>query len=137
MGNKNFHPVLCAVMGLLIITLACSSLNSTPGASNFYMATDKEGAHRTNVFSPTDDFYVFFKVSGIESGTNFQSRWYILDRQGQDPNTPIQKIDYSYEQGVKSVYFKLSGIEDWPPATYKVEIYMNDVKVGEQTFSVK
>ncbi len=137
MGNKNFYPGMCAVVTMLIVTLACSSLNSTPGVSNFYMATDKEGAHRTNVYSPTDDFYIFFDVSGIQSGANFQSRWYILDLDGQDPNTPIQKIDYPYEPGVRNIYFKLSGIEDWPPANYKVEIYMNEVKVGEQTFSVK
>jgi len=101
------------------------------------MASDADGTNRTNVFSPDDDFFVLFDVRGIEAGTNFQSRWYVLDLEGQDPNAPIQTIDYAYERGVANIYFQLTGNEPWPAASYKVEIFMNDVKVGEQEFSVQ
>ena len=102
MKNKRLYPILCAVVALFIASLACNALSSTPGASNFYMATDEAGTNRTTVFSPTDDFYVFFDVSGVDTGTNFQSRWYALDIEGEDPNVPFQTIDYPYEFG----YFK-------------------------------
>jgi hypothetical protein len=137
MRNKKLYPVLCAVLVILVATLACNAVNATPGASNFYMATDEKGTNKTTVFSPTDDFYVFFDVSGIEPGTKFQSRWYALNLEGQDPNTPVQTIDYTYEKGISNIYFQLTSSQDWPAANYKVEVYMNDAKIGEQTFSVQ
>lgn len=137
MRNKNLYRILCAVIVLLAATLACSGINSTPGASNFYMATDVDGTNRTNTFSPTDEFYVFFDVSGIEAGTSFQSRWYALDIEGQDPAVPFQTIDYVYEEGIGNIYFQLTSDEPWPAGSYKVEIYMNGTKVGEQGFSVQ
>ncbi len=137
MKNKRLYPTLCAVVALFIASLACNALSSTPGASNFYMATDEAGTNRTTVFSPTDDFYVFFDVSGVDAGTNFQSRWYALDIEGEDPNVPFQTIDYPYESGISNIYFQLTNDEPWPTGNYKVEIYMNDVKVGEQAFSVQ
>jgi hypothetical protein len=69
---------------MLVASLACNAAAATPGISNIYMATDQEGTNQTTVFSPTDDFYVFFDVSGVDVGTNFQSRWYALDIEGQE-----------------------------------------------------
>lgn len=137
MKNKQMYPILSAIVAILVASLACNAAASTPGASNFYMATDVEGNNRTTVFSPTDDFYVFFDVSGIEPGTNFQSRWYALDIEGQDPNAPFQTIDYTYEEGIGNIYFQLTNDEGWPVGNYKVEIYMDGVEVGEQSFSVQ
>lgn len=137
MKNHNLIRSLGALVLILVVSLACNAINPTPGASDFYMAKDAEGTNRTDVFAPEDDFFVHFNVSGIEAGTNFQSRWYVLDLEGQDPNEPIQTIDYAYEEGIGKIYFQLTGSEPWPPAGYKVEVYMNDVKVGEQQFSVQ
>lgn len=137
MRNKNLYPILTAVMVIVIVSLACSSLSPTPGASNFYMASDVDGNNKTTVFSPDDDFFVFFDVAGIEVGTNFQSRWYALDVEGQDPNEPFQTIDYAYEEGISSIYFQMTSAEPWPVGNYKVEVYMNGAKMGEQTFSVQ
>jgi hypothetical protein len=137
MKNKNLFSILSAIVVMLIASLACSSLAPTPGAASFYMATDSEGVNRTTTFSPTDDFYVFFEVTGIEIGTPFQSRWYALNIEGEDPNTPFQTIDYLYEADITSIYFQLTNDSGWPPGNYKVEIYMSDVKVGEQQFSVQ
>ena len=101
------------------------------------MATDSDGNNRTTVFSPTDDFFVFFEVAGIEIGTKFQSRWYALDIEGVDPGTPLETIDYVSEPNIGSIYFQLSPFDSWDPGNYKVEIYMNDAKVGEQQSSVQ
>ena len=137
MRTKNLYPVLWAVVALLLVTLACSVGGGTPGASNFYMATDEAGTNRTNVFSTTDDFYVFFDVNDIEPGTQFQSRWYALNIDGQDPNEAFQTIDYTYEEGIGNIYFQLTNSDGWPAGSYKVEVYMNGTKVGEQEFSVQ
>lgn len=137
MKNKRLYPILWAVVAVLAANLACNALAPTPGASNFYMATDVAGTIRTTVFSPTDDFYIFFDASGVDVGTNFQSRWYALDIEGQDPNAPFQKIDYAYEADTSNIYFQLTNDEGWPTGHYKVEVYMKDVKVGEQQFSVQ
>jgi len=137
MKNKRLFPVLWAVTALFVASLGCNALFPTKGVSGLYMATDEAGTIRTTVFSPTDDFYVFFDVSGIDAGTNFQSRWYALDIEGQDPDVPFQTIDYDYEADIANIYFQLTNDEGWPTGNYKVEIYMNDVKAGEQAFSVQ
>lgn len=137
MRNKNLYPILSAIMVLVIISLACSSLNPTPGASDFYMATDVDGTNKTNIFSPDQDFFVFFDVAGIEAGTTFQSRWYALDIEDVDPNVPFQTIDYPYPEGIGTIYFQLTGEDPWPVGSYKVEVYMNGAKVGEQGFAVQ
>lgn len=137
MRITNIHRVLGAIAVILLVTLACGVGSTAPGASNFYMATDEAGTNRTNTFSPEDDFYVFFDVSGVEPGTNFQSRWYALNIEGEDPNTPFQTIDYSYEEGIGNIYFQLTNDEPWPAGNYKVEIYMDGTEVGEQEFTVQ
>ena len=137
MQTKNLYPILWAVFVMLFVTLACSAGGTMPGTSNFYMATDKAGNDRTNVFSTTDDFYVLFDVNDIEPGTVFQSRWYALNVEGQDPNEPFRTIDYSYQEGIGNIYFQLTNSEGWPVGNYKVEVYMNDAEVGEQEFSVQ
>jgi hypothetical protein len=101
------------------------------------MATDKDGTNKTNIFSPEDDFYVFFDVAGVEVGTPFQSRWYALDIEGQDATVPFQTIDYAYEEGITSIYFQMTSEEPWPVGSYKVEVYMNGAKIGEQGFAVQ
>ena len=138
MKYKKLYPILFAFIALVVASLACSfGAPAEPTASNFYMATDQEGNNRTTVFSSTDDFFVHFDVGGIEVGTPFQSRWYVLDVEGQDPNTPFQTIDYAYEEGIGNIYFQLTNADGWPVGSYKVEIYMNGTKVGEQLFSVQ
>lgn len=137
MRNKKLYPILSAIMVLVIVSLACSSLSPTPGASDFYMATDKDGTNKTNIFSPDDDFFVFFDVVGIEAGTPFESRWYALDIEGQDPATPFQTIEYAYEEGITSIYFQMTSAEPWPVGSYQVEVYMNGAKIGEQGFAVQ
>ena len=46
-------------------------------------------------------------------------------------------FDYPYEEGITKIYFLLTSDVPWPVGSYKVEVYMNDAKVGEQTFSVQ
>jgi len=136
MKSRKLIPVILALFALLAGILACS-FSTEPTASNFYMASDAQGNNKTTVFSSSDDFFVFFDVSGIEPGTSFQAQWYVLDLPEEDPNTPFQTTDYTYEEGVTTIYFQLTNASGWPVSNYRVEVYMNGAKVGEQQFSVQ
>ena len=133
--RKSF-PVLLALLALVVSTLACS-LGGEPGVSNIRMATDESGDTATSVYAPTDAFFVFFDVNAIEAGTVFESRWYVLNFEGQDANTPFKTIEYPYEEGNRMIYFQLTSDAEWPVSAYRVEIYMDGVKSGEATFDVQ
>ena len=125
-----------AISALIFASLACN-FGGEPGASNFYMAKDADGEIQATVFSPTDDFYIFFDVNSVDVGTYFEGRWFALDIEGEDPNTPFSTIDYNLEDGVSTVYFQLFSDTEWPVGNYRVDIYMEGTKVGEQQFSVR
>ena len=138
MKHKKLYPILFAVIALVVASLACNiGAPAEPTVSNIHMATDQDDTNQTTVFSSTNDFFVHFDVAGIDVGTPFQSRWYALDIEGEDPNTPFQTIDYTYEEGIGNIYFQLTNADGWPVGNYKVEIYMNGTKAGEQLFSVQ
>lgn len=128
--------ILLALSALVISSLACA-LGGEPGVSNVRMTTDETGETPTTVYSPSDDFYVYFDVNGMDTGTPFEGRWYALNIEGEDPNVPFQTIEYSLEEDVTTVYFQLFSDTDWPVGTYKVEIYMNGVLSGTAEFTVQ
>ncbi len=129
-------PILLAVLVLFVSALACGS-TAPVGVSNIYMANDEGGNNKTTTFAPTDTIYVFFDVNGVESGAQLQVRWYALNLADQDPNTPFTTTDYTYNNEA-TIYANIeSTTGGFPAAQYKVEIYLNDAKVGEQQFSVQ
>ena len=111
--------------------------SSNPTASNFYMSSDSQGKNRTTTFSPNDAFFIFLAVSGVKGGTVFESKWYALNVSGQDPNTPFKTMDLTYESGGLTTYFHLTNNGPWPTGNYKVDVYMNDIQIVEQQFSVR
>jgi len=136
MKSKKTISALLAVFALIVSSLACN-FGGEPGVSNIHMSTDESGETTVTSYSPTDDFYVYFDVNLVDVGTPFEGRWYALDIEGEDPSTPFSTIDYNLEEGVGSVYFQLFNDSDWPIGTYRVEVYMEDAKVGEQQFNVR
>ena len=134
--NSKKLSILIAVVVLLASVLACGS--SVPaGVSNIYMANDVDGNNKTTTFASNDVIYVFFDVNQIESGAQFQINWYALDVEGQDPATPFVVTDYTYT-GEATVYAQIeSTTGGFPAANYKVEIYLDGAKVGEQQFNVQ
>jgi len=130
--------VLFATLILLASVLACGSSTPAPaGISNIYMANDKEGKNKTNTFAPTDVIYVFFDVNQIDSGANFHVKWYALDVADQDPATAFVTTDYTYASE-PVIFAQISSTTGgFPAAHYKVEIYLEDAKVGEQQFEIK
>jgi hypothetical protein len=133
--NKKFS-ILFPVLALLVASLACGT-TAPAGVSNIQMSTDQEAANITTTFAPTDEIYVTFDVNEVEAGSGLEIKWYALDVEGQDPQTPFTTSEYTYNEE-DSIYANIYSTEGgFPAGQYKVEIYLNGAKVGEQQFSVQ
>jgi hypothetical protein len=133
---KSKISILFAALVVLASVLACGS-SAPAGISNIYMANDAEGVNKSATFAPSDTIYVFFAVNQVETGASFEIKWYALNVEGQDPATPFQVSDYVYNDEATLFAQIESTSGGFPAADYKVEIYMNGAKVGEQQFSVQ
>ena len=138
MKNQKYS-ILSIATAIIIATLACNALNPKPSVSNIRMATDDTGKKTTTSYSPSDEFYVFADLSGINVGSVVEAKWYAVNATGVDANSEINTSDYTYESGIAYVYFKLTTNDgsDWPSGTYKVEIYLDGTKTGESNFTVQ
>ena len=138
MKNRKYSILLAAIV-VIVATLACNALTQKPTVSNIRMATDETGKTTTSSYSPGDAFYVFADLSGPKSGAVVEAKWYAVNAAGVDPNSDLNTSDYSYEPGIGFVYFQLTTPDggDWPLGTYKVEIYLDGTKTGEQNFNVQ
>lgn len=137
--KSRIWPLVLSAVALVFAVMACAGIETTPTVSNIRMTTDDAGETPTSTYAPGDDFFVFADLAGIEVGSLIQSKWYAVDVEGVDPNTEINTSDYTYEAGIGYVYFQLSTSDggDWPPGSYRVELYLDGTKVGEQGFAVR
>jgi hypothetical protein len=134
--KSNKVSILLAVIALIISTLACGS-SGPPGVSNIYMASDDAGNNKTTTFAPTDTIHVFFDVNQVDNGAQLQMKWFALNVDGQDPTTSFKTLDYAYK-GEPTINGQISSTSGgFPVGQYKVEVYLNDAKVGEQQFDIK
>ena len=134
------RPVILLTLGAVMAAiLACSSLDTTPRVSNIRMTTDEAGKTPTSIYAPTDKFYVFADLSNVKVGSVVEAKWYAVNVPGVDANSEINTSDYTYESGIGFVYFQLSNSSgsDWPAGSYRVELYLDGAKVGEQGFAVQ
>lgn len=138
MKTRTFAIILSLGV-VLIAALACSSLATAPTVSNIRMTTDDTGKTPTSSYAPGDEFYVFADLSGLKPGSVIEAKWYAVNAQGVDPNSEINTSSYTYETGVGNVYFQLTTNDgsDWPTGSYRVELYLDGAKVGEQGFTVQ
>ncbi len=129
----------CAVIAAAMLACSSLSLGTTPTVSNIRMATDETGKTATTTYAPGAPFYVFADLNGLSKGQIVQAKWYAVNAQGVDANSELNTSQYTYEEGVSFVYFKLTTSDggDWPTGTYKVELYLDGTKVGEQSFTVQ
>jgi hypothetical protein len=128
-----------AGLGLVTALLACNALISNPTVSNIRMTTDDTGKTPTSAYGPADRFFIFADISGLTVGSLVQARWYAVSAEGLDPNFELNTSDYKYESGIRNVFFQLSTSDgsDWPKGSYRVDLYLNGNKVGEQAFTVQ
>ncbi len=134
--------IMLACVAVLAALLACNALNTFatgPTVSNIRMTTDSSGNTTTGSYAPGDAFYVFADLKGLAKGSVVEAKWYAVNAQGVQSNTVLNTSDYSYESGIGYVYFQLTTSDgsDWPTGSYKVELYLDGAKVGEQGFSVQ
>ncbi len=128
-----------SAIAVIVATLACNALAPKPVVSNIRMATDNTGKTTTSSYSPSDAFYVFADLSGIKPGSVIEAKWIAVNASGFDTNSELNTSDYNYESGIAFVYFQLTTPDgsDWPSGSYKVEIYLDGTKTGEQIFNVQ
>lgn len=131
--------VLLPVIAILFATPACNALAGKPAISNVRMTTDDNGATSTTSYSPGDAFYVFADLTGLKAGSVVEAKWYVINASGVEGNSEINTSDYTYALGIHLVYFKLTTNDggDWPSGSYKVELYLDGVLAGGQTFTVQ
>jgi hypothetical protein len=133
--NKRLS-ILLAALALLVASLACGT-TAPAGVSNIQLSTDQEAANVTTTFAPTDEIYVTFDVNEVEAGAELEIKWYALNVEGQDPETPFTTSEYTYNDE-SSIYANIYSTEGgFPVGQYKVEIYLNGSEVGEQQFSIQ
>lgn len=135
--------IVLASLAMLAATLACDAISnvikSGPAVSNIRMTTDSTGGTSTSSYGPGDAFYVFADLKGLSQGSVVEARWYAVSAQGVDANAELNTSDYAYQPGIGFVYFQLTTNDgsDWPTGSYKVEMYLDGSKVGEQQFTVQ
>ncbi len=137
--GKYFVLLACAVIVAAMLACSSLSLSTTPTVSNIRMATDESGKTTTSTYAPAAPFYVFADLNGLSKGSVVQAKWYAVNAQGVDPNSELNTSEYAYQEDVSYVYFQLTTSDgaDWPAGTYKVELYLDGTKVGEQGFTVQ
>jgi len=130
---------LFPIIAIVFAALACNALAGKPTLSNIRMATDDTGKTSTTSYSPGAAFYVFADLSGLKAGSVVEAKWYVIDAAGVEGNSEINTSDYTYVSGIHFVYFKLTTNDgsDWPGGSYKVELYLDGILAGEQTFTVQ
>jgi hypothetical protein len=133
------NPLMLALFTLAAAMLACSAIPTTPTVTNTRMTTDANGTTVTSTYAPGDAFFVFADVSGLAAGSPMEAQWFAVNAQGLAPGSLISTSKYEYVPGVAKVYFQLTTSDggDWPTGSYRVELFLNGAKIGEQGFTVQ
>ncbi len=134
--------VSLALIVAIAVTLACSFssiLGGPPTVSNIRMTTDESGSTTTTTYSPNAAFFVFADLANLSAGQVIEAKWYAVSATGLDANLALNTSDYTFQSGISYIYFKLSTSDGspWPTGTYKVELYLDNAKVGEALFTVQ
>ena len=94
--------------------------------SDVKMATDEDGEHPTEVFSPKDTFYCVGNLENAPDNTKVTTLWIASDVEGLKPDTKLKQI--SDKGGSGPFQFELSADGPWPKGKYVVALYLNEAK---------
>lgn len=126
--------LLLLVVPLLLLT-ACEFSASTANIGSAILARDEAGTEPTTAFSPTDTFYLLVELNNAPDDTTVRAVWYAVDVGDVAPaNTLIDEATLT--SGSATLTFDLVSDTQWPPGTYRVELYLNDELSQTLEFSV-
>jgi len=125
---------------------SCPSVNLTPNPSGYIaevtMAEGTSGDERTPV-NPTSTFggnATFHAVAALveaPANTTLRAVWFAGDTAGVAPcNTQVDSYEVVTD-GTRNIDFSLTPESTWPPGTYRIEVYVNNVLDQAVTFAVK
>ncbi len=101
-----------------------------------YLALDDKGDQNTNVFKPSDTFYLVGELVNAPQGAQVESDWIAEDVNGYDPDEVISEPEvFQLNEGPFSIRLpKESG--HWTPGKYRVETRLNGAPAETRYFMV-
>lgn len=128
--------LLFLVVPLLLLLAACEFSASTANVGSAVLARDEAGTEPTTIFTPTDTFYLIVELNNAPDDTTVRAAWYAVDVGDVAPaNTLIDEATLTSGSG--TLTFDLVSDTQWPPGTYRVELYLNDELSQTIEFSVQ
>jgi hypothetical protein len=120
---------------------------AAPGGSanfitNVVMATGTQGDNFdpvgiTTTFSADATFHAIVTIADAPDNSKFKAAWYAVDvGSAAASNSLIDQYELT-ANGSRNIDFTLEPKTTWPPGTYRVDIYANDVVVKSVTFQVQ
>lgn len=123
---------ISGLMILLVILTACGLVNAK--VERAYLASDQNGANRTDTFERDSIFYLFVEVKNADDETELKAVWTLIESGGETLNTRLDET--IIKTGSGTVIFSLDRDTDWQGGKYQVELYLNDEKQETFTFTV-
>jgi len=129
------RAILLLLVVPLLLLAACEFSASTANIANATLARDEAGTEPTTTFAPTDTFYLLVDLANAPDDTTVRAVWYAVDVGDVAPaNTLIDEATLT--SGSATLTFDLVSDTQWPPGTYRVELYLNDELSQTLEFSV-
>ena len=130
------RAILLLLVVPLLLLAACEFSASTANIGSAVLARDEAGTEPTTAFSPTDTFYLLVELANAPDDTTVRAVWYAVDVGDVAPaNTLIDEATLTSGSG--TLTFDLVSDTQWPPGTYRVELYLNDELSQTLEFSVE
>ncbi len=127
--------VLLLMVPLVLLLAACEFSASTANIAGATLARDEDAADPTTTFAPAEPFYLIVELANAPDDTTVRAVWYAVDVGDAAPaNTLIDEATLTSGSG--TLTFDLVSDTQWPPGSYKVELYLNDELERTIDFSV-
>jgi hypothetical protein len=142
MTRPNAKVFLCAFF--LISMLPCAAVFTATELGTVTICKGVSGPELspvgpTNKFTPdTAVIHAVAKIKNGKPGTKVTATWISIDAIST-PNYEINSAQLTLEEeGTVNAHFELSKpTKDWPAGNYKVDVFLDGMKVGSAPFSVK
>jgi hypothetical protein len=93
---------------------------------------DRKIVNETDTFGPRDTIYVAVNTTGDQPNATLTARWSFEDGQVVDSTSHAVQL-----AGDATTEFHIAKATRWPVGKYKVEVFLNGDKLGEEEFEIK